>query len=257
MRTATDDALDNVAEKRYRSRWGLEPRFVKEPLFKKEKEREDEEPSAASLLIASKQRLLKAAEQLAKGKVEVFLEEAENQLRAPPKLTSKLLKENAASGEKINKEEMALQISRRQLLSGEAAVASVAAKLRKATGQQERDSERKKGAELLKMVAQAAASKIEERAKQEQVMKNAGWKEWLATELGGHAAGAFGFVKLPAEWQPQTERSEEGEREESEVATKKREQEEYAKLWQIEKGEERRRHEMASSTAGLPLMRCG
>ena len=66
LRTATDGALDDEAEKRYRSRWGLEPRFVKEPLFKKEKEREDEEPSAVSLLIASKQRLLKAAEQLAR-----------------------------------------------------------------------------------------------------------------------------------------------------------------------------------------------
>jgi hypothetical protein len=122
-------------------------------------------------------------------------------------------------------------------------VTTVATRMKKATGQQERDDERKKGASLLKMVAQATAKKIEERAKQEQIMKNASWKEWLATELGGHAAGAFGFVKLPTEWQPQTEQNEEGEREESEVATISREQEEYAKLWQTAKGEERRRNE--------------
>ena len=37
LRAATDDIDDNEAGKRYRSRWGLEPRFVKEPLLKKSK----------------------------------------------------------------------------------------------------------------------------------------------------------------------------------------------------------------------------
>ena len=103
-------------------------------------------PSAASLLIALKQRLLKAAEQLERGKVETFLKEAEKQQKAPPKLTSKLLKDRAASEEKPNKEEVALQVSRRQLLSGFTAGAAVAAKLRRETGQQEREAKKRASA---------------------------------------------------------------------------------------------------------------
>ena len=95
----------------------------------------------------------------------------------------------------------------------------------------ERKKEAESGQRTLRLIRQAVEEKIEKRTKQEKVISNNGWQDWLTKELGGDAAGLFHFIRLPQEWRPQNEESREGEKQEDEVRTLQREAETYKQLW--------------------------
>ena len=116
IRTATDDKMPDEQEAAYKSKWGIEPKLVKESLLKKERTKEDEAPSAARLLTKVRQKLFKMEERLGKGEWGAIRKEAAEWQPPPPSLRSRLAKSGTCT-ENLGKEEVALQVCQRQLKS--------------------------------------------------------------------------------------------------------------------------------------------